>query len=289
MNYDYKKLSKEKADLFRSGFISKYVDTSHELYKYIDGVSADETKNWDEGYIESHLWSCLKADCKRKTEFYSMMRELGKMEQKKVYVMWDVRPKKVIRPYEVKEYIPQYLSYFRTDDVIEIAPKELCEMLLREHHIEERAKLIGDVCTRFLPEDLYVFDESLSWFMALTHEEFTVNNEQRLCFSNLETVNEGVKVNLNDIIDDELFRKIVEFRNEDVDKIYNVIKIKNYSSDKSKTQTVEISGNKASLMRIAMEIVKIALYGNFNGCHSDLGNWFFDEYDGELTIKLEIP
>ena len=287
MNYDYKKLSKEKADRLRLEFTEKFIDTSHRLYKYIDGVSADETKNWDEGYIESHLWSCLMEEYKRSSEFYSMMRALGKMEQEKVYAMWDVRPKKIIRPCE--EYVPQYLIYFRTDDVIEIAPKELCEMLLREHHIEERAKLIGDVCTRFLPEDLYVFDESLSWFMAFTHEEFTVNNEQRLCFSNLETVNEGLKVNLNDIIDDELFKKIIEFRNEDVDKIYNKIKILNHSSDKSKTQTVEISGNKASLMRIAMEIAKIALYGDFDGCHSDLGNWFFDEYDGELTIQLEIP
>ena len=42
-------------------------------------------------------------------------------------------------------------------------------------------------------------------------------------------------------------------------------------------------------MRIAMEIVKIALYGDFDGCHADLGNWFFDEYDGELTIRLDIP
>ena len=79
------------------------------------------------------------------------------------------------------------------------------------------------------------------------------------------------------------------FSNEEIDTIYNIIKIKNYSSDKSKTQTVEIRGNKASLIRIAMEIAKIALYGDFDGCHADLGNCFFDEYDGELTIRLDIP
>ena len=97
------------------------------------------------------------------------------------------------------------------------------------------------------------------------------------------------KENLNDMIDDELLKKIMEFRNEEVDTIYNKIKILNHSSDKSKTQTVKISGNKASLMRIAIEIVKIALYGDFDGCHSDLDSCFFDEYDGELTIQLEIP
>ena len=92
-----------------------------------------------------------------------------------------------------------------------------------------------------------------------------------------------------EIIDDELLNKIIEFRNEEIGAIFNTIKIKNYSSDKSKTQRVEIRGNKASLMRIAMEIAKIALYGDFDGCHSDLGSWFFDEYDGELTIRLDIP
>ena len=288
MNYDYKKLPKEKADLLRGEFTKKFIDTTHRLYKYIEGVSADEPKNGDD-YMESHLWSCLKKEYKRSTEFYSMMRALGKMEQEKVYAMWDVRPKKIIDPFGCRENIPQYMQFFRTDDVIEIAPKELCQMLLREHHIEENARLIGDICIRYLPEDLYVFDESLSWFMALTHEEFTANNEHRLCYSNLETVDEGVKENLNDMIDDELLKKIMEFRNEEVDTIYNKIKILNHSSDKSKTQTVKISGNKASLMRIAIEILKIALYGDFDGCHSDLGSWFFDEYDGELTIQLEIP
>ena len=92
-----------------------------------------------------------------------------------------------------------------------------------------------------------------------------------------------------EIIDEDLLKKLTEFRNEEIGELYNIIKIKNYSSDKSKTQTVEIRGNKASLMRIAMEIAKIALYGDFDGCHSDLGSWFFDEYDGELTIRLDIP
>ena len=93
----------------------------------------------------------------------------------------------------------------------------------------------------------------------------------------------------NGIISDDLIKKIQEFQEEEVDKISNKIKIHNYSSDKSKTQTIEISGNKASLMRVAAYIADIALNGNFNGCHYDLGNWFFDEYDAELTIKLEIP
>ena len=93
----------------------------------------------------------------------------------------------------------------------------------------------------------------------------------------------------NGIISDDLIKKIQQFQEEEVDKIYNKIKIHNYSSDKSKTQTIEISGNKASLMRLAVQIANIALYGNFDGCHSDLGSWFFGEYDAELTIKLEIP
>ena len=93
----------------------------------------------------------------------------------------------------------------------------------------------------------------------------------------------------NDIIDNDLIKKIMEFQQEEVDKVSNKLKIHNYSSDKSKTQTIEISPNKASLMRMVSYIAQIALYGNFNGCHCGLGSWFFDEYDAELTIKLEIP
>lgn len=93
----------------------------------------------------------------------------------------------------------------------------------------------------------------------------------------------------NDLIDDDLIKKIIGFKEEEIDKISNTIKIFNHSSDKSKTQTIEIRGNKASLMRLAVQIANVALYGNFDGCHCDLGSWFFDEYDAELTIKLEIP
>ena len=39
-------------------------------------------------------------------------------------------------------------------------------------------------------------------------------------------------------------------------------------------------------MRVAAYVADIALNGNFNGCHYDLGSWFFGEYDAELTIKL---
>lgn len=175
MNFNYKKLSQPMAQMLRAQFIDKFINKNHPLYNNIDGISAD--KDVQDGYTHSHLWSCLKI--KQTAEFYSMMRELGKMNCPTVYAMWDVYPKNSFN----KGYVPEYLQFFRTDDIIELTPKELCEMLLREHHIEERASVIGDICTRYLPEDLYIFDYSLSWFMALTHEEIYTNNT-RLCYSN---------------------------------------------------------------------------------------------------------
>ena len=101
MKFEYQMVMREKSEYLRKKFIDSFINKSHELYALIDGVSADEEVTNFEGYMESYLWSCLKSEYKVKTDFYSMMNYLGKMEKEKVYAMWDVRPKKVIYPFKV--------------------------------------------------------------------------------------------------------------------------------------------------------------------------------------------
>ena len=180
MKFEYQKVTREKSKCLRRKFIEAFINKSHELYARIDGVSADEEVTDFEGYTESYLWSCLKSEYKVQADFYSMMNYLGKMEKEKVYAMWDVRPKKVIYPVKVNFYKHPYLDNFRTDDVIEIAPKELCEILLRDQHIDEKCSFIREICDTYLPDDVYIFDETFSWVMAITHE--ANENHDRCCF-----------------------------------------------------------------------------------------------------------
>jgi len=47
---------------------------------------------------------------------------------------------------------------------------------------------IVDINRSFLREDVYVFDETFTWYIATTHEEYTTHNEKRVCFSNVRDI-----------------------------------------------------------------------------------------------------
>ncbi len=101
--------------------------------------------------------------------------------------MWDIRPARIMYPttYPIA-MIDDCFRHFRSDDMIMMSPKELGDVLFRDHSII--ASGMGDVLTLLLPEDLYVFDDSLTWYIAFTHEEYTKHNEKRLCYSNVKEI-----------------------------------------------------------------------------------------------------
>ena len=114
------------------------------------------------------------------------MRYLHQQKSENVFVMWDIRPSKIIYPeawqsYSV--YTPPCELVLKSDEVISITPKELCEVLIHDHHIETQR--LGDIMEYFLREDVYVFDETFTWYIALTHEEVKADNNNRLCLSNI--------------------------------------------------------------------------------------------------------
>lgn len=190
MHFDYTKIPMDKAYELRKRFIDTFVDTSCEHYvKYIRDLKVNEPVN-GEGLIVSHLWSCLKKDNKYLVDFYSAMRYLYQRKNERVFVMWDIRPEKVLYPEHwpkfFKPYIPEYEILLKSDEMISIEPKELCEVLLHDHHMEKHR--IVDINRSFLREDVYVFDETFTWYIAPTHEEYTTHNEKRVCFSNVRDI-----------------------------------------------------------------------------------------------------
>jgi len=190
MYFDYTKIPMDKAYELRKRFIDTFVDTSCEHYvKYIRDLKVNEPVN-GEGLIVSHLWSCLKKDNNYLVDFYSAMRYLYQRKNERVFVMWDIRPEKVVYPEHwpkfFKPYIPEYEILMKSDEVISVEPKELCEVLLHDHHMEEHR--IVDINRSFLREDVYVFDETFTWYIATTHEEYTTHNEKRVCFSNVRDI-----------------------------------------------------------------------------------------------------
>ena len=183
MNFDYTKIPTEKAYALRKQFVDAFVDTAGEQYvKYIRDLRAEDTVQ-GEGLVLSHLWSCLHKGTAHVVDFYAAMRYLYQLENETVYVMWDIRPELIVYPKSWSDY-PSYTPpceiLLKSDEMISIAPRELCEVLLHDHHIAEDQ--IVDMSRYFLREDVYVFDETCTWYVALTHEEY---NQKRLCFSNI--------------------------------------------------------------------------------------------------------
>ena len=101
--------------------------------------------------------------------------------------MWDIRPAKVIyQDGGTRVRMADCWSVFRSDDIISVSPRDLGDVLFWDHAIE--AHRMVDVLQQILPEDLYVFDNSFTWYIAFTHEEYTPHNEKRLCFSNIKKI-----------------------------------------------------------------------------------------------------
>lgn len=189
MQFEYTKIPYEEAYLFRKKFIDTFVDTSKDSYiKYIKNLQANDIVK-AEGFLVSYLWCCLKKNVAYKVDFYDAMRYLHRQKSERVFVMWDIRPSEIIYPeawQNFSTYTPPCELILKSDEVISITPKELCEVLIHDHYAE--ACRLRDIIECFLREDLYVFDETLSWHIALTHGEDSENNNNRLCFSNIQGI-----------------------------------------------------------------------------------------------------
>ena len=169
----YTVLESAKADWLRQRFIQAFVDTSTDYYVELAKTKPSNTAQTITA--QRYLYDTLYQSKCTPISFAQAIKEIAKREY--VYTMWDITPAQVIYP-ALPHYVspkPRYLTLYQSDSVITWQTAALEELLTKE---------MGDyAATRYLyntlPEDLYIFDDSFSFAVILTHSP-TKENE-RLC------------------------------------------------------------------------------------------------------------
>jgi hypothetical protein len=150
-------LSAAQADVTRDQFITARVDP--ELVRKIPG--ALEIKQFSDGpAYDGYLWDFLAG--KRVVSEEAVWDAVAGLEQ--VYAMWDLHSAERVR-------IPGYFRFPR-GTIIRTDPETLSRGL------------------EYLPEDLYVFDESCGWAVVVTHE-YIDGTRFCLCSGRIEAVAGG--------------------------------------------------------------------------------------------------
>lgn len=129
----------------RKEYIDKFINTKGEFYQ----EQIEIKYNFIDGccYL-GYLWDCLTSP----SVIEEMYIELISEQINNVYVFWDIHSCERI-------FIENYWR-FDKDDILKLSLKTLLE---------------GQ---QYLPEDIYIFDDSLSWTLIKTHEYI---NESRYC------------------------------------------------------------------------------------------------------------
>ena len=140
-------LSPEDSALWRQSYLDAFVDTSSEHYKrYI----ASPRRFSDGIHYEGYLWDCLRSPSRITIQRFrhEVVRHL------EVFVMADDHSRDRIPGAPLWPYRPYSVARFHPDALLQS---------------------LGS-----LPEDIYVFNSSVSWTLVLTHED---DGKRRICCS----------------------------------------------------------------------------------------------------------
>lgn len=138
-------LSAPESSFWREAYIDAFVDSTSEHYrKYI----ASSCQFSDGSHYEGCLWDCLRSPTRITTERFR--REVARYPE--VMVMADDHSRDRVISAPLWPYAPLSVARF--------SPSLLLESLVE------------------LPEDLYMFDESMKWSLVLTHED---DGKRRIC------------------------------------------------------------------------------------------------------------
>lgn len=139
---EFKKLSRvllpNEADAFRNQYIQTFINTSKEHYhQYIENL-----QRYSDGicYI-GYLWDCLIEPVVIDFPYVKSKSDL----LNEVFVFWDNHSQDRI-------FIEDYWKFGKTS------------VLALDFNL-----LLGNL--DYLPEDIYIFDNSLKWTLILTHED----------------------------------------------------------------------------------------------------------------------
>ena len=133
-----KVLDKQKGEKLRKRYIERFINTKHERYNQ----QIQERHKFCDGdcYI-GYLWDYMKNQTIIGEEYLKTISN----QINDIFVFWDIHSCERIL---IKDYWK-----FAKDAVIELNFKILLE---------------GD---EYLPEDIYIFDETMSWTLIKTHED----------------------------------------------------------------------------------------------------------------------
>lgn len=138
-------LSREDSSLWRDAYIESFVETGSEHYQRRIAVK----RAFSDGvHHAGYLWECLKSSLR--ITFERFRHELAKHTD--VLVMADDLSRDQVPGAPLWPYAAMSVARFE--------PQRLLRAL------------------SILPEDLYAFDESLSWSLILTHEH---DHKRRIC------------------------------------------------------------------------------------------------------------
>jgi hypothetical protein len=138
-------LSQEDSAFWRQAYLNAFVDTAKEYYQR----NIASPRQFSDGvHYTGYLWDCLRSPIHITIQRF----RLEVVRHPEVYVLADDHSRDRIRGAPLWPY-PAY-------SVARFEPQALLEAL------------------DSLPEDIYVFDSSLSWTLILTHEH---SRKRRIC------------------------------------------------------------------------------------------------------------
>ena len=138
-------LNSEESDFLRSEYIQTFVNTNSTFYaEYIENKQMFSDGLCYTGY----LWDCLLSP----NVISEYKADMLLLDKQNVFIMWDIHSCDRI-------HIPNYWKYPKPSVLF--------------------ADCWSEVVKSELPEDIYVFDEALSWSVIYTHE--TNAKERRYC------------------------------------------------------------------------------------------------------------
>lgn len=156
-------LPPKRAVALRRSFIQQFVDTTSSYYqKHIATLIQDTDSFCYDGY----LWDCLQDNKNWKKECHMEDAAAFLKDKKNVFFMWDLFSKERLSG---KRFSLEYPK----DTIISTEGSLLSQKIVEEWNYEQDAWTSGFQCQGlWFPEDIYCFDESLSWYAVFTHESW---------------------------------------------------------------------------------------------------------------------
>lgn len=141
-------LFSSESSFLRDVFIATFVNEESDYFK----TQIQQTNKFSDGQCYTgYLWDCM---VDRRQISFNFAINFLKDRMSPIYVFWDIHTNDLI--------FQDNLSVYPKDSVLLMSANDVTNMLAA------------------LPEDCYFFDNTLSWAIALTHEE--TKPGKRLCY-----------------------------------------------------------------------------------------------------------